>query len=429
MVETVPRRTIKRAVDLSSMHSITSDSLIAMNRDDYQVLRRAATRARLDRKPRYVCAKCGHAVYAPRESRTGQPYWKHHPGAPQACPWWTGTPASVETISAQQFDGAQESPLHAKIKHIVGELLTNDRRTVTGSVVVDEYLIHENGRRRPDVRANYDGVPLVVEVQLATTQIPIIVQREDFYEMASIRLLWLTWNFEPPTNGRLLSSFEDIFYSHDKNLFSMDDETIALSKEKQDVVLRAFWMNGDAWRSKLVALSALNWLDGGRANAVPSQPPWHHDFLSRWRGALGEKGTKWKERELLFSELAAKVEVPGGDIDELHALDVDALINCMLSLVDGRPVGSRQQNLVEVLNSFFNVERRQRYLRLIRTFARLTNREALFDVESVRRKVVQAREIAQDDRQSVSGKIALALFPEIFSSARRNACTESTVIR
>lgn len=416
MVEAVPRRTLKRVVDLSSMHSITSDSLIAMSKDDYQVLRRAATRARLDRKARYVCAKCGHAVYAPREGRTGQPYWKHHPGAPQACPWWTGTPASVDMVSAQQFDGAQESPLHAKIKHIVGELLTNDHRTTPGSVVVDEYLIQENGRRRPDVRAIFDRMPLVVEVQLATTQIPIIVQREDFYENASIRLMWLTWNFEPPTNGRLLSSFEDIFYSHDKNLFSMDDETIALSKEKQEVVLRAFWMDGDAWRSKLVTLSSLNWLDGGRANAVPSRPTWHHDFLSRWRGALGEKGTKWKEREALFSELVAKLELPG-DVNELHALDVDALINCMLSLVDGRPVGSRQQNLVEVLNSFLNVERRQRYVRLIRTFARLTNKEAVFEVESVRNKIVKARAVAQDDRQSVSGKIALALFPQIFSSA------------
>lgn len=414
MAEAVPRRTLKSVVDLASMHSITSDSLIAMSKDDYQVLRRAATRARLDRKPRYVCAKCGHAVYAPREGRTGQPYWKHHPGAPQACPWWTGTPTSVDLVSAQQFDGAQESPLHAKIKHIVGELLTNDHRTTPGSVVVDEYLIQEHERRRPDVRAIYDGVPLVVEVQLATTQIPIIVQREDFYENASIRLLWLTWNFEQPTSGRLLSSFEDIFYSHDKNLFSMDDETISLSKERQEVVLRAFWMDGDAWRSKLVTLFDLNWIQRGRANAVPSTPPWHRDFLSRWRDALGEKGTKWKEREALFGELVAKVEVPC-DVDELHALDVDALINCMLSLLDGRPVGSRQQNLVEVLNSFLNVDRRQRYVRLIRSFARLTNRQGLLEIESVRNKIVKARAVAQDDRQSVSGKIALALFPEMFA--------------
>ncbi|QQO14022.1 hypothetical protein JJB99_32695 [Bradyrhizobium diazoefficiens] len=416
MIEAIPRRTLKNVIDLASMHSITSDSLIAMSKDDYQVLRRAATRARLDRNPRYVCAKCGYAVYAPREGRTGQPYWKHHPGAPQACPWWTGTPVSIDLVSAQQFDGAQESPLHAKIKYIVGELLTNDQRTSPESVVVDEYLIRENGRRRPDVRAIYDGVPLVVEVQLATTQIPIIVQREDFYENASIRLLWLTWNFEPPTTGRLLSSFEDIFYSHDKNLFSMDDETISLSKEMREVVLRAFWVDGNEWRSKLVTLFDLNWIQGGRANAVPSTPPWHRDFLSRWRDALGEKGTKWKVREVLFIELIAKVDV-ACDVEDLHRLDVDALINCMLSLLDGLPVGSRQQNLVEVLNSFLNVDRRQRYVRLIRSFARLTNRDALLEIESVRSKIVKARAVAQDDRQSVSGKIALALFPEVFALA------------
>lgn len=45
MVEAILRRTLKRVVDLASMHSITSDALIAMSKDDYQVLRRAATRA------------------------------------------------------------------------------------------------------------------------------------------------------------------------------------------------------------------------------------------------------------------------------------------------------------------------------------------------------------------------------------------------
>src|SRR6185312_1768595 len=101
-----------------------------------------------------------------------------HRGGPPACPWWTGKSSNVDAVSAQQFYGAQESPLHAKIKNIIGELLIADDRTATGSVVVDEYLIQENGRRRPDVRAIYDGVPLVFEVQLATTQIPIIIQRE-----------------------------------------------------------------------------------------------------------------------------------------------------------------------------------------------------------------------------------------------------------
>ena len=119
---------VKRAIDLETMLTISSDALMGMPKDEYQVVRRLATRARLDRRPRYVCGLCGHAVYAPREGRTGQPYWKHHPGAPEDCLWWTGMPSGVDVVSARQFDGAQESPLHAKIKNIFGELLTADRR-------------------------------------------------------------------------------------------------------------------------------------------------------------------------------------------------------------------------------------------------------------------------------------------------------------
>jgi hypothetical protein len=147
------KRTLKRAVDLETMRLISSDDLMGMHKDDYQVIRRLATRARLDRRPRYVCDLCGHPVYAPREARSGLPYWKHHPGAPENCPWWTGTPSGVDAVSGRQFDGAQESPLHVKIKNIVGELLTADSRTKPGSVIVDEYVVTEGGRRRPDVRA------------------------------------------------------------------------------------------------------------------------------------------------------------------------------------------------------------------------------------------------------------------------------------
>lgn len=416
MAETGSRRTLKRAIDLSMMQTITSDALLAMIKDDYQRLRRAATRARLDSQPRYVCGVCGHAVYAPREARTGQPYWKHHRGAPQDCPWWTGMPLDTDEVSARQFNGAQESPLHARIKHIVGELLRADHRTAAESVVVDEYLIHETGRRRPDVRAIYNDTPLVVEVQLATTQIPIIIQREDFYEQASIRLLWLTWNFEPPANGRLFSSFEDIFYSHGKNLFSMDDETIALSRERREVVLRAFWMESDCWRSNLVNLSGLSWLESGRANAVAPKPPWHADFLVRWRSATGEKGTQWPAREQLLSELISKLELVNVDVRELNDSDVDSLINCLLSLLDGHPIGSRQKNLAEMLNTFLNVERRHRYARLVRTFVQLTKRHQLLELESVRGKFAKARAAQQDDRQSTVGRIALALFPEVLAS-------------
>jgi hypothetical protein len=409
------KRTLKKAVDLETMLTISSDALMSMSKDDYQIIRRLATRARLDRLPRYVCGLCGHAVYAPREGRTGLPYWKHHPGAPVDCQWWTGTPSGVDVISGRQFDGAQESPLHAKIKNIVGELLTADRCTKPESVVVDEYLVTEGGRRRPDVRAVYDGIPLVVEVQLATTQIPIIVQREDFYEREAHRFLWLTWSFEPPAvTGRLLSSFEDIFYSHNKNIFSMDDETVQLSRQRNEVILRAFWVREEAWHSKIVNLHELNWLSSGRAFAEAPEPLWHDDFLARWRAATSDCGTRWPEREALLSELVSNLSLADSDYRSLEEADIDALINCLLSLLDGHPVGSRQRNLVEVLNTFLNVERRHRFARLIRRFSELTGRQEELETKSVRDKIVTALKTVQDDPQSVAGRIAVALFPEIF---------------
>lgn len=414
------RRTLKRAVDLETMQSISSDSLMSMSTDDYQMVRRYATRARLDGQARYVCGLCGHAVYAPREPRTGLPYWKHHAGAPEDCPWWTGGPSDVNTVSGRQFAGAQESPLHVKVKNIVGELLNLDVRTKPGSVIVDEYLLTDAGRRRPDVRAVYGGTSMVVEVQLATTQIPIIIQREDFYESEAIRLLWLTWNFEPPSpDGRLLSSFEDIFYSHNKNLFAMDDETVRLSRQEGVIFLRAFWMDDEMWTSKLVKLSELRWLPSGRAFAVPPELPWPEDFLARWRAVIDDRHSQWRERKALLTELAEKLSHVCADWRALEEADIGSLINCLLSLLDGHPVGSQQKNLVEVLNTFFYADRRHRYARLVHRFAELTGRSDALKTPSVQAKLKTALNVPQDSPQSVADCVALRPFPHIFPSSER----------
>lgn len=413
------KRTLKSAVDLQTMRSISSDQLMAMNADDYQVLRRAATRARLERTPRYVCASCGHPVYAPRESRTGQPYWKHHPGAPGDCVWWTGTPSPVDDVSARQFKGAQESPLHAAIKNMVGELLRGDRLTAPDSVVIDRYLIAEDGKRRPDVRAIYDGVATVFEVQLATTQMPIIVQREDFYDGHSHRLVWLTWKLEPPARGgRLRAAFEDIYYSHNKNLFSIDDETISASRSERAVKVRAHWMRGEDWQSRLVRLNELQWLPSGRAFAIAPEPPWNESFLDRWRSATGDHGTQWPERGGLLADLAAHLAMPGLGPRELEDADTDSLINCLLSIVAGQPIGSRQKNLIELMNTFFGVERRYRFARLVKRFAELADRHDVLQATSVRKKLERALIEPQDDPGSPTGRIALDLFPDVF--ARRS---------
>jgi hypothetical protein len=66
----------KRAFELEAMLTISSDASMGMSKDDHQVVRRLATRDRLDRRPRYVCGMCGYAVYAPREGLIVKAYRK-----------------------------------------------------------------------------------------------------------------------------------------------------------------------------------------------------------------------------------------------------------------------------------------------------------------------------------------------------------------
>lgn len=412
------QRTLKRAVRLRDLTVISSDDLLRIDPDSYQEIRRSATRARNQGQPAFVCDHCGFAVYAPREPKTRLPFWRHHKGAPRSCPWWTGEPGSTDDVSASQFQGAQESPLHLRVKHLVAELLTADSRTESGSVVVDEYIVCGESRRRPDVRAIYDGKPIAIEIQLATTQIPIIVAREDFYQREGRNLIWLTWNFVPVERAHLLTAFEDIFYSHNKNLFSLDDEVVSESRERRAFLVRAFWEHGSGWNSKIATLPDLEWPSSGLPYAVAPPPPWHRDFRVRWLEATTPQGTPWPARKTLLSELAEKLADDAIDASTLEETDIGALINAILSFAEGKPVGSAQKNLTEVINTFLASERRFRFARIMRKVITVTGTPDILEKPSVVAKLSGAIEDAQDGPDSLTGRVGLLLFPDLFEKRR-----------
>lgn len=400
------------------MQTITSDELLAADADRYQEIRRTATRARNENRDVYVCENCGFAVYAPRAPNTRLPYWRHRKGAPKDCPWWTGDPGTLDEISARQFQGAQESPLHQKIKYAIADQLNADPQTEAGTVIVDQNVIGENGRRRPDVRATYGGRKIAIEVQLATTQIPIIDARESFYEREQRFLIWVTWNFIPVERSRMRTAFEDIFYSHNKNLFSLDEEALELSKADGSTRLRVFWEMDGKWQSKLIALSELNWPEKGLPYAVAPAPEWHIDFRERWLKATSGIGTPQPDRGVLLNEIAEKVGMEGIDRKILEEADFDHLLNCILSFVSNHPIGSGQQNLVEVINTFLMVPRRHGFARLMRKVLVSTGHSELLLRPSVQKKFEIADQEIQDDHKTITGRVALKLFPELFSRAK-----------
>lgn len=407
MVQPRLTRTLKEVLDLRTMRTITADDLLNAGHDSYNHIRREATRSHRFGDDRYVCVRCGHGVYAPLLGR--HPYWKHFAGAADTCPWYTGRSASVQKVSARQFEGRQESPLHHRLKHLIADLLRADPQA--GEVVVDEYLMGADGRRRPDVRAQYGDLRLAFEIQLATTQIPIIIDREHFYENEGMGLLWLTWQFEAQPFERVPQSFKDIYYSHSKNLFSLDPETVSLSEKRRTLVIRVHAHGRGGWTTAFVTLGDLKWPGSGLPYALSVAQTWSDDFKERWL-ALPDSGVAlWDARRQLLQEA---IETIGLSVSpsNLEADAVPDLLNCLLSFQTGFPVGSDQSNLAELCNTFLAAKRRHRYAKIFEFAVRRTGNEELLKRSSIRKKLEEALDAEQVSKSLAPARIVRALFPE-----------------
>ncbi|MEM6780762.1 MAG: DUF6035 family protein [Pseudomonadota bacterium] len=405
----VPRK-IRQVIDLDDMKIITSDELINFNVDEYDYVRHQGRERYSLNNPRYVCAQCFYPVYAPKSTKR-LPFWQHHKGAPKTCPWWTGDPKSPDHVSALQFQGVQEGLQHIKLKTHVADVLNLDGNV--SEVHLDRYYIGKDGkRRRPDVRALWKERSIVFEIQLATTQINTIIDRENFYKAQDMDLIWLVWNFSSDISlENMLQSVRDVYRRHNNNIFSLDAETIRLSQEKGVLVFRAFAYGLEGWESKLVCLDDLQWRKNGLPFALSVSKSWQGDFRKRWLAKTPNEGMHWRDQEAFLNELITRLSLTETHI-ELEDEDVPALINAALSLHAGVPVGSEQDNLSAFANTFLYSKRRHKYADTFVYFAEKFGRDGLLKRKSVKDKILEARKAEQIRKGSLPSNILRVLFED-----------------
>lgn len=408
MRKPVVTRTIKSVIDLLTFRSIDADELLNCDEIAYNSIRRAAAEGWIASNPRYVCSKCGYAVYAPRDIYK-RPFWKHYKGAPQNCPWWTGVPSSIDQISAGKFAGQQEGPLHFRLKHLLAEILNSD--LLADDVQIEKFIIEAGERRKPDVQATYRGVRTAFEIQLATTQLPVILSKETFYRQNQMRLVWVTWNFEQCSFSDVPQAFKDIYFSHNQNIFSLDSETVCESRNRQTLRLTAHAFRIGEWKNRRVGLSELSWNECGLPYVFPVEAPWHSQFKEQWIESRRHDHFDPEKQMSLLQELSRQANL-GLHANELFAEDVPALLDCLYSLVEGRPVVSRQKNLVELANTFLNSPRRLRYAKIFEYAAKKCGRAEILEIASVKSKISEARNVSPAGRRSPPSRIVRLLFPE-----------------
>ena len=407
-------RTLKEAIDLRDFARITALDLISGGVEFCQQVRRRATQARKSEFP-IVCSKCGFPVYLTKNGLTKEYLWAHFGDAPRDCEWFTGKPLPPDDVGALQFGGRQESPLHVRLKNVLGDILTQDSRAA--DVEIDTRLNGASGFRKPDVRATYAGRPTAFEIQLSSTQLPTILGREEFYLKEGRALIWLAWSPQLGTKSDTPQAFLDICTAHSENLFSLDEETIRRSLEEERLLLRVHWWDHDHPSCDVVPLTELTYPKARLPFFRDRLLTWEEDFKNRWTLITPPTGSIWRDRKYLYSEIINSLGLDVSDTDLSLNSELHHLLTLLLSLERGAVIGTRQRNLTEMLHTFLATAARQPYARIVEHAVHKSGNDALLLRQKTRDLLAAAKATTQVEKHSVEARIVRALFPKWASPA------------
>ena len=94
--------------------------------------------------------------------------------------------------------------------------------------------------KKPDISASYKNINIVFEIQLSTTFLSVIVDREYFYKENKTYILWVFRNFVIDEFKQRFTE-KDVFYSNNRNAFVLDNQAINLSQQNNDLYLLCYY--------------------------------------------------------------------------------------------------------------------------------------------------------------------------------------------
>ena len=94
--------------------------------------------------------------------------------------------------------------------------------------------------------ADYNDIHLVFELQLSTTFVSVVVQRDIFYRLNDYFIIWV-FNFDDNEKYVDLANLmcKDIYYANKRNVFIFDKDAQQESEERGELVLKCNWLDID----------------------------------------------------------------------------------------------------------------------------------------------------------------------------------------
>lgn len=141
-------------------------------------------------------------------------------------------------IELKKYANEEEGKLHYSLKHAIANSLDTH---YGADIRIEQYIRdQQNPRyyRRPDIRAIFPDKDVVVEVQITSTFLDVILGRRDFYVEHNMYLLWVVNEFKPE-----LFHQKDILYSSKENVFVFDREAREKTHNEGKLYLKCYHKN------------------------------------------------------------------------------------------------------------------------------------------------------------------------------------------
>lgn len=426
-------RLIMEVLEVRSGKTLSSEEVFARSEREIFNRRRELSEAYRSNANPLICTLCHQPVLI--AGTVKQEFFFKHRQELGDCPIKTKGKYSQEEINRMKYNGVKESEAHRQLKtFIYRSLLDDDRFLEVGleEVVKGGGLAKE--WKKPDVTSQYGDKPLVWEIQLSTTFLNVIVDRESFYRENGTYIMWVFNEFD---TERLRFTEKDIYWQNKANAFVIDDRTMTLSLERGELVLDCRYLVPDLrggtivqhWESRDVTIADLTF-------DPETYKVYYHDLdkarsdieLERVRLELQEFEEYWLTRARLDFETAESRDIKYCRLlSRLQPVRVErfdrrlaGVLDALYSAKHGRVIGSNFQNLNSVANNI--LEHYKDFTHVfgwaLRTFGRLANIEAADKKGSYKAKTdryiqgVRKRDPEYKQNKDVN-QIFKLLFPEL----------------
>ena len=241
---------IPEVYDIKEEKIINSRDFFSQNENELILWRRNLQEEYLMGHARFICPECKQPVkISGHKLLRGRVCYFAHLKDSDDCPYKTGTNRTKEEIERLKYSLVQESERHKRLKSEIASALQGKKSKAMGVENVEcEKRINSDipylNWRRPDVYAEYNGRKYVFELQLSTTFVSVIVDRDIFYRLNDYNIIWI-FNFEDNEEYVNLYNLmcKDIYYANKRNVFIFDADAEEKSKEQGELVLKCRWLD------------------------------------------------------------------------------------------------------------------------------------------------------------------------------------------